>query len=579
MHIHASQEKEGLDKKNLKKFSIFLPKASRIGSKNADCADFGKEWGLLAFETLLVTCIFSLYAGVMSPDVNESHYLVKAQHFWNPAFAERDLFLASSDAHWFFFATVGALTQWMNLPVAAWIGRTLGWLALAMGWCLFIRRLSGFRLAAATTAPLWIACMHFGHLSGEWVVGGCEAKVFSYALAFIGLSEIAINRWSKAWIWFGAASAFHVLTGGWITLATIISYWIVRWRASLKSTVDNVDENLLIDTVEPIRKQWIGLFFGLCFSLPGLLPALMLGRGVAAATAEEGAMIYVFQRLPHHLSPLRFAASRWVSFGVLVAVSMLLAWGFRRCRGTKLASLFEITTVVSLIALVGVLIDVCLSNWATNWSASLLRFYWFRWNDVIWPTLLTVLAMKLSTIASNNESQIWRSMAILLLLVPGPLLLGIRYIENGRADLAPADQASLVTRSETKPTQRKIRNDWLDVCYWIHSNTPEDSLFLTPRSQQTFKWYAQRAEVACWKDAPQDAVGLIEWERRMLDIFPRSLEGYAIPMTGEHIMRMLTEYNIDYLIVDRRLQKQPPTIPLVHSNATYAIFHLSVMKP
>jgi hypothetical protein len=160
----------------------------------------------------------------------------------------------------------------------------------------------------------------------------------------------------------------------------------------------------------------------------------------------------------------------------------------------------------------------------------------------------------------------------LLLVIPGLWVIGSRYFENNRAILPPADRASLVMRTETAAMQRQVYEDWLDVCFWTRSNTPSDALFLTPRFQQTFKWYAHRAELACWKDSPQDALGLIEWEKRLLEIFPKSSDGYGIPMSDEHLREMRRRYKMDYVILDRRIQKQPPLLPLLHSNDTYAVF-------
>ena len=57
--------------------------------------------------------------------------------------------------------------------------------------------------------------------------------------------------------------------------------------------------------------------------------------------------------------------------------------------------------------------------------------------------------------------------------------------------------------------------DWLAVCEWIRTETPEDALFLTPRESCAFKWMAERAEYVCYKDCPQDAVGILEWNRRL----------------------------------------------------------------
>jgi hypothetical protein len=43
---------------------------------------------------------------------------------------------------------------------------------------------------------------------------------------------------------------------------------------------------------------------------------------------------------------------------------------------------------------------------------------------------------------------------------------------------------------------------------------------LIPRWGNTFKWYAGRADVANYKDVPQDAGAVLEWRARMGDLFP-----------------------------------------------------------
>ena len=54
---------------------------------------------LAAFEVAWIFLIFFLFAGSLPPDVGESHYLVKAKHYWQPAWCAGDLFLESRDAH------------------------------------------------------------------------------------------------------------------------------------------------------------------------------------------------------------------------------------------------------------------------------------------------------------------------------------------------------------------------------------------------------------------------------------------------------------------------------------------------
>jgi hypothetical protein len=589
MQFHRSQGKQGLDKGVSDKIPRFFRCCSRKSGTPLTAEDSLRLPCLgAACDIFLVFCLFSLFAGSRTPEVNESHYLTKAKHFWDPSFGAGDMFLESGDAHWFFFATVGGLTQLSSLPLAAWLGRSLGWLALAVGWCYWIRQIWPYRLAGALTAPLWLAALTWGHLSGEWVVGGCEAKVFAYASSLLGLGEIFRRRWSLAWVYFGTASAFHVLTGGWITLASLLSYLCLARPGSSRSGLPRLKHPPL--TAESTFRLAFGLCLGGCLALPGLLPALWLNRGVDVATAERGAIIYVYQRLAHHLSPMHFAMERWYHFaGLLLLVAA--TWQLHRwvIQGDESKpdpppsqplpclpkAFLWIVAWVSLFALAGIAIDFGLSPWATNWSASLLRYYWFRWNDVIWPMLLVALAAQLGARWTCQQPAIGRLPSMLLatlLAVPGTAILVERNLATRRSQLPPADRASLVFRHESAAAQQQVYQDWLDACYWIRANTPAKALCLTPRFQQTFKWYAQRAEIASWKDAPQDTLHLIEWERRMLEIYPRDEAGYGIPMSDEHLRAMYRRYQMQYVVVDRRFQSSPPLLPLIYSNDTYAVF-------
>ena len=549
--------------------------------------------GAFALDWFLVLCVFSLYAGSVTPDVNESHYWVKSKHFWNPEFVSRDLFVQSKDAHSFFFGTIGVLTNYLSLPIATWLGRILGWAALSFAWCFFVRRFSSLGLAGSLTSAAWIAVVHWGHLSGEWVVGGSEAKVFAYAAAILGLSCFLNRDFGWGWVWMGIASAFHVLTGAWLVVASFV---ILGLESMIRKS--NVGKPGKINSTFLSRAMsWCGLLLGGLISLLGLLPAMRLNQGTSLAEQDRGAIIYVFQRLPHHLVSSRFAVDRWFAFAILIVTTVFVILLVRQSyaktfiaaipensdvngehnlllqskRIEKYAVLVRFAVVFFLIAAVGVVIDFSLSGWATNWSASLLRYYWFRWNDVIWPTLLVV---SLLLIIEKTGPLIAgaRGLALAMLIVSGFWVVGGKYIKNYSDSISPADQAALLLRGQSRVARVQIHRDWLDMCAFIRTNTPEDALFLTPRFQQTFKWNAARAEVVCWKDSPQDALGLIEWESRMLAVFPSNTNGYGMPWSDSLLSKLQKDYDFDYVLIDRRIQKTPPVLEFIQSNSTYALF-------
>jgi hypothetical protein len=121
------------------------------------------------------------------------------------------------------------------------------------------------------------------------VLGGCEAKVFAWALALAGLGELVRGR-PAAWLLFGGATALHPIVGGWAAVAAIAAWWMspaAQVRFSPRVTGGFVAA-------------------GLALAAAGVLPAVGLSADVDAATRAEAARIYVVERLHHHLLPRTF---------------------------------------------------------------------------------------------------------------------------------------------------------------------------------------------------------------------------------------------------------------------------------
>ncbi|MEM6692184.1 MAG: DUF6798 domain-containing protein, partial [Planctomycetota bacterium] len=127
--------------------------------------------------------------------------------------------------------------------------------------------------------------------------------------------------------------------------------------------------------------------------------------------------------------------------------------------------------------------------------------------------------------------------------------------------------------------QRERYRDWLRVCQWARLSTSPDEVFLTPRQQQTFKWYAHRAEVVNRKDVPQDAASLVKWQTRFFDVFPRHLDHMRVSINYGSLRRLRDQYDVRYMVVDRRISTL--SLPLVklyprndEENPTYAVYEL-----
>jgi len=475
-------------------------------------------------ETLLIFLVFLVHAAWPVPEVNETHYLAKAKHYWNPTWCEGDFFLDTADAHQVFYWTFGWLTIPLALPAVAWMGRLLAWGLLAWSW----RRLSFAviprPLVSVLTAAVFVWLIARYHLAGEWVVGGVEAKGFAYALVFLGLEALVRSRWNRAWLLLGGASALHVLVGGWSVLAAVVA-WLFAGEARPR-----------------FRSMLPGLAGGFLLSLLGLVPALLLSVGVEPEITAQANRIYVFERLPHHLAlhtlDTEELYARLLRNGSMLGCFLLLLGIVPGTGKLRRVQTFVLATVG--FALVGLGLCYGLQQHETL-QAALLRYYWFRLYDVALPLGLAMMLGSLFVTLQEKES---------LLVVP-LLVLGLAF---------PAWHLGsvLLARLETHmpPADRKMRDpaDWIEACRWVREETPADAHFLTPRMNQTFKWRTGRSEVVTHKDIPQDARGIVAWWKRMNDVYPlyrregRLVRHSPAWLDAAELLEAVERYQVDYIL-------------------------------
>ncbi len=541
---------------------------------------------LAAFEIVWIFLIFFLFAGSLPPDVGESHYLVKAKHYWQPSWCAGDLFVESRDAHAIFYWTVGWLTRFCSLTATAWIARAVTWLLLAWSWQRLSWAVAPRPLVSLLTVGLMLAFLKHGSLAGEWVVGGVEAKGFAYVLVFLALEAMVRDRWWAALVMAGAAGAFHVLVGGWTAVAIGFA-WLFsgRQRPALKAVLP-------------------AAAVGLVLALPGLIPAVMLNAGVPKDMAREAARIYVFERLNHHLVYSMFSPGSVVRFQLLVLAWAAVAWMLRRDAPT--ARMQRVVAGAVAIAIIGVAIDqalVLLANLSDQAAldyqfsaAGLLRYYWFRMSDSLVPVGLA-LGMAAAIGKLEGARQEPRGIAF-----PGRTLgtsaspaaaacLNVAAIMLTVANLAevyyaraqePVPPAILQSRPAAQGHTQEWYRDWIHVCQWVGGKTPADAIFLTPREQQTFKWYAGRAEVVTWKDVPQDAQGLIEWKKRMDEVFPREPAHHEHGLAAfddSELLELARKYDATYVLIDRGKSRRRLGLARVYpagneANASFEVYRV-----
>ncbi len=506
---------------------------------------------------LLLVGLYFAVAGMAPPGINEAHYFAKSKNYWDPAWCARDLFASSGNPHWLFHVTFGSLTQWFSLETTAWIGRFVGWTLLAAGLRSVTRALTAQRFASLIVAMIWIAGVQYFNLAGEWVIGGIEGKVPAYALVLFALRMMIVGRWQWAWLLLGSASAFHVLVGGWSVVAAMIAFACTG------------------DCLRRMPSQLLPLFAGCIIAMVGIYPSILLTHGVDDAVASQAARIYSYQRLTHHLLPVAFESSWYVRHGVVCAAAGLAFWLLRGDREFAPIKWFAIGSM--LIAAMGFLVGA-LPVVAPEIAAGLLRFYWFRMTDAVVPLALGLAWARVPRDVQIDSGSSWR-----WLLGVSALALNIALAIDTVSMSTKTDSSEVVSvigMAANDNNRGQVASDWIAACRWIDHTLPQYEVLLSPRNQQTFKWYANRAEVANWKDVPQDAGKLVQWSERFFDVFPRRLGTVRVTIHYDDLLRFRHEYGARFMVVDRRYSGQ--SLPLVQvypqatdpPNATYAVYRL-----
>ena len=500
-------------------------------------------WG----EVALLLLIFAAQAGWPAPEPNEPHYLGKAKHFWDPSWAPNDFFFASADSHRVFYLTLGWLSRHMPLATLAWSGRALTWLLLAGSW----RRLSWAVVPlpgwAVLSGLIFLSLNVCCHWAGEWVVGGFEAKGLAYALVFAALAALVEGRWNRCWLLLGAASALHVLVGGWSALAVACGGLTLRGERP------------------PMRGMLLGIFGGALLALPGLVPALALNGNVEPAVVDEANAIYVFERLKHHLVPREFPP--WLIARHLLLLLGWLALARRAGQSAMLRRLAGVVMGALAIELGGLAISLAADAWPA-WTAGLLRLYWFRLSDVMLP-----VGVALAGVAATSTLERRRRLAIV-----GWIALCLALAAYHRQDYAIG---RLFRQPPRADKSGKVVNaaDWRDACEWAAGHTPTDAMFLTPRLAQSFTWHSGRGQVASWKDIPQDAAAIVEWWRRINAIHATRDPTWQGPWheslslrSPRALRRLGAKYNAGYLVTER---EPSLALKLLYANRNYAVYSLT----
>jgi hypothetical protein len=312
------------------------------------------------------------------------------------------------------------------------------------------------------------------------------------------------------------------------------------------------------------------LLSGGVLALVGIIPALALTWGQPADIVAEANRIYVFERLAHHLALLTLPREETTHRLLCHAILLLSLWLLARVNERTVASsadrsglrpIARFAWMAASVAALGLVIEFAF--WADRLSAAAWqRYYWYRLTDFAAPLAASLVITSLVADGLGGRRPHGRWWLAAALAVTTTFLASVTWQR---------------IESFSPPADRRLRDPiaWREVCDWIADHTEPDALFLTPRTNQTFKWHAGRAEVVTRKDIPQDAASVVEWFRRYREIhFIDPRWGSTIEpvrslghLGTERILQLSAEYDVDYVVTGWR---QPLWLPVVYPNVAYA---------
>jgi len=303
--------------------------------------------------------------------------------------------------------------------------------------------------------------------------------------------------------------------------------------------------------------------------------------------------VYVNERVAHHVNFGSFPIAFVGRFAILILLWQVFTRWFTKSGyldrtlffRVKMLEVFALTTL--LFSLAGLLLSGMAEQGGESalFANRFLRFYLFRLADFAVPAALALVTGCILSrwIADRGDfpHQVCSSIFMGCILVAGATL-----VQESHADGRPnADARTLLSDPANADRTAQMYRNWRRACDWIKENTDNDAVFITPAQQQTFKWYAQRTEVCCWKDVPQDPDTMANWRQRIQLLFePQRQSDLGIFVySDEQIRELADRFGATHLLTLQQsgeLLEEPTEFKQVYpedpkARTTFSVFELT----
>jgi hypothetical protein len=461
---------------------------------------------------------------------NELDVLPSAKQFFDSSWLPNDWYLNLDIGYRqvfnYFF---GLLVNWLGFLNGAYIGRLIVYLLLAFALFIFFRAIN-----LRFSLGLIVVVVFLGNqslIAGEWIAGGADPKTLAYAFALLSFALFYKKKYLIGFAFAGAALSFHVLIGIYALFCTIVA--ILLTHGSRRQ-----------NWMALVRQSWplfITGFFGFLAIFQQLLPQ-------GEIDASKAWKIYVEFRVPHHVLPSAWQGDLWVNELILatclfLSIYLIIKKGslkFTAAYALGCVSLFTIGLVIFAIG-----------------QTSLLRFYWFRYPDVMIPFLSALLvALVLNQLTYINladyprmqkylywaQSLLSRGLPLLFALVAFLLTIQSMRFLQGKYQRGLHRQSS----------ENQIASEW------IKDNTPSEAVFLIDPLMNEFYTYANRARFVSFNHSPQSAADVLEWFERItlsngnqqprIPVARGEIQENFYDLNVELIQQLVDEYGLNYYL-------------------------------
>jgi hypothetical protein len=485
---------------------------------------------------------------------NEVDFLPFARQFWDSSWLRSDWYLNLGNTYRNLFSLViGPLVSWLGFDIGRYLGRLLVYLFLSVAIYEFFKSIRMNIVIGLLV--LFIFLSHQSIVAAEWVVEGIDTKTVSYSFVILSWAALIRKRYLSVFAFLGAALSFHPLVGIYAVYCSVPALLVNKeWRSDWRMI---------------IKKSWPFFITGVF----GIWTIFVFQFQYSALDPSPAWGIYTAYRLRHHLFPGSWGYGYWM---VILFFSFLLFGAvFVLAKSNSLRFLAAYALASLSLFIIG------LGIYAFG-DVSLLRFYWFRFPDVIVPFLgLIISGLVVQYLLKNlgtkiftlpEDSLFWK---IFRSKYAGKIAaLAVIIVIFGVASISAFGRIQSEMQSHSP-----IR----DMEVWIAGNTPKDSTFFINPKIEDFYIFAERPVFVTFKHLPQSAPEIMEWYERI-----KLCNGNRAPQkTGfdsldeieanfynldEDAIRSIAEsYGVNYYL--GVLRKDLP-FKLVYSDRQYALYEI-----